>query len=364
VNRTGFERIPVDRSLTRMTRVRLLWGEEPSALTECEAHIEETPASPCRDLIGESPAMRQLRRNIAAAAKSGATVLVGGETGTGKGLVARAIHRLSPRRGAVFVHVDCAALSASVIESELFGHERGAFTGAVARRPGRFELAGEGTIFLDEIGELVPSQQAKLMRVLEDREFERVGGVATLPMRARVVAATSRDLRLAVCEGRFRADLYFRLNVVEIRVPPLRERVSDVDLLLAAGFARAGAHPGASAPRTTDAFRARLAAHPWPGNVRELMNLTERLVVRRPGGPLDVRDLDGLLDEDWRDLRARHARSEESNRGSNPVQEALASALIECGGNVSRAARRLRIPRSTLRYRICRYGLDRLIPRD
>jgi transcriptional regulator with GAF, ATPase, and Fis domain len=364
VNRTGFERIPVDRSLTRMARVSLLWREEPSALTESEVHIEASLASQCRDLIGESPAMRRLRRDIAAAANSGATVLVGGETGTGKGLVARAIHRLSPRRDAVFVHVDCAALSASVIESELFGHERGAFTGAVARRPGRFELAGEGTIFLDEIGELAPSQQAKLMRVLEDREFERVGGVATLPMRARVVAATSRDLRKAVREGRFRADLYFRLDVVEIRVPPLRERVSDVPLLLAAGFARARARPDASAPSTTDAFRARLAAHSWPGNVRELMNLSERLVVRRSGRQLDVGDLDGLLDEDGRDLRLRSARGEAPSRGSNPVQEALVSALIESGGNVSRAARRLRIPRSTLRYRICRYGLDSLIPRD
>ncbi|UCE86076.1 MAG: sigma-54-dependent Fis family transcriptional regulator [Deltaproteobacteria bacterium] len=322
------------------------------------------PDSPHRELVGESAAMRRLRAEIAAVAPSRATVLVRGETGTGKGLVARAIHRHSRCRAAGFVHVDCAALSASVIESELFGHERGAFTGAVSRRSGRFELAGDGTIFLDEIGDLDRPLQAKLMRVLEDREFERVGGVETLPMRARVVAATSRDLRRAVREGFFRADLYFRLKVVELRVPPLRERACDVSLLLAAGFARAGARHGAVPPRTSEAFRARLAAHRWPGNVRELMNLAERLAVARPARPLDAPDLDGLLEEGWPEGRSREAPGVEPIPEAGAPRHALAAVLLACGGNVSRAARRLQIPRSTLRYRIGRYGLDSLIPRD
>jgi two-component system response regulator HydG len=187
-----------------------------------------------RELVGESRAMRRLRAEIRAVAPLRATVLLTGETGTGKGAAARALHARSSRARGPLVHVDCAALSPTLIESELFGHERGAFTGALERRTGRFELAASGTVFLDEIGELDERQQAKLLRVLHDREFERIGGVATLPMTARVVAATSRGLLREVREGRFRADLYFRLNVVPLRLPPLRERRSDVPLLVRA----------------------------------------------------------------------------------------------------------------------------------
>ena len=177
-----------------------------------------------RELVGESRAMRRLRAEIRGVAPLRATVLLTGETGTGKGAAARALHARSPRAQGPLVHVDCAALSPTLIESELFGHERGAFTGALERRTGRFELAAEGTVFLDEIGELDDRQQAKLLRVLHDREYERIGGVATLPMTARVIAATSRGLLREVREGRFRADLYFRLNVIQLRLPPLRER--------------------------------------------------------------------------------------------------------------------------------------------
>ena len=308
------------------------------------ANLEaQQPDAPCEGLIGESAPMRRLRQLIRRAAPTGATVLLTGETGSGKGVAARALHRLSRRCDGAFVHVDCGALSASLIESELFGHERGAFTGAVRRRAGRFELAREGTIFLDEIAALPAALQGKLMRVLEDREFERVGGVETLPMRARVIAATSRDLRRAVRDGQFRADLYFRLDVVTVRVPPLRERVDDLPLLVCWGLARGAARLGAVPPTTTPAFRTRLAAHRWPGNVRELMNLLERLTVARPGERLDAAALDDALLEIWPGVAAPGpvpaSRCETDARRS-----ALVSVLVECGGNVSRAARRLRSP--------------------
>ncbi|MCZ6785174.1 MAG: sigma-54 dependent transcriptional regulator, partial [Proteobacteria bacterium] len=238
------------------------------------------PHSPYHESLGESPAMQRLRREIDAVAPLRSTVLISGETGTGKGLVARLLHATSPRAALPFIHVDCAALSPTVVESELFGHERGSFTGAVARRAGRFELAGEGTIFLDEIGDLAPALQAKLLRVLQDREYERIGGGRTLAMTARVIAATHADLPRAVAAGRFRRDLFYRLNVVHLRVPPLRERKGDLPRLVAAGLERIAESLGVRAPQVDEKAIERLAEHAWPGNVRELLNLLERLAVR------------------------------------------------------------------------------------
>ncbi len=314
-------------------------------------------ADPLAALTGIGPGIAALRREIAAVAPLHSTVLITGETGTGKGLVAVAIHRSSPRRPSRFVHVDCASLSPTLIESELFGHERGAFTGAVCLRRGRFELAAGGTLFLDEIGDLEPRLQSKLLRVLQDREYERLGGATTLRMTARVIAATSCDLPAAVRAARFRADLYYRLNVIPLGVPPLRERLDDLPALVEAGLSRLSAALGVAAPRFSAGACRRLAAHPWPGNVRELMNLLERLMARRPGQWIEADALGVALagGAPWVGPAAP-APSATGNPVAPPGEE-IASALRRTGGNVARAARELGIPRSTLRHRILRHGL-------
>jgi DNA-binding NtrC family response regulator len=294
------------------------------------------------------------------------TVLILGETGTGKGLVANMIHDLSRDRARPFVHVDCAALSPGLIESELFGHERGAFTGATERRAGRFELADRGTIFLDEIGDLDGALQAKLLRVLQDHCFERVGGSRTMTMRARVIAATSRDLRRGVRDGRFRRDLYFRLNVLQLKIPPLRDRLQDIPMLVRHGLHSISARLGVPEPSASDRFYAQLATHSWPGNVRELLNALERCLVHRRVDVLDAEDLDDLFEHfSGND----EADSDEPPTTSNldlldNEEEIIRSALLSTGGNVSRVARRLGMPRTTLRRRVREYGLKHLIPSD
>jgi transcriptional regulator with GAF, ATPase, and Fis domain len=302
------------------------------------------------ELVGDSDPMRRLRAEIRAVAALPSTVLVSGETGVGKGLVARAIHRFSERREEPFVHADCAALSPSLIESELFGHEKGAFTGATSRRRGRLEQAGRGTLFLDEIGELDLGLQAKLLRLLQEREYEVVGGERTRRLAARVIAATNRDLRRAVDEGCFRRDLLYRLDVFRIHVPPLRERLSDLPQLIRVGLARIAARLGLPAPEPPEALRARLLAHDWPGNVRELMNQLERFAIHADAG------LDGYGVEP-----ARAARPMDPQEGE---RERVRAALVAAGGNVARTARRLGLPRSTLRYRIRRLELEAWIPMD
>ena len=311
------------------------------------------------ELVGQSTPMRELRERIEAAARVNSTVLLQGETGTGKGLVARLIHARSPRRDGPFVHVDCTSLSPTLIESELFGHEKGAFTGAASLRRGRLEIANEGTIFLDEIGDFEPALQSKLLRLLEDRPYERVGGASTLRMQARVIAASSRDLLRAVHEGGFRRDLYFRLNVLCFYVPPLRERPSDIPVLVQAGLRRLGPTLGVPIPSVSDAFYTRLAEYSWPGNVRELMNLLERLLVQQRGESLEARDLDWLFEREMESQRMGPLV-----KGSPEEPAVIRAALAESGGNVARAARRLGVPRGTLRYRIRKYGLDHLIPKD
>ena len=318
------------------------------------------------DFVGSTPEVHRVRRRIRAVARTCSTVLLTGETGCGKGVVAREIHRLSERRERPFIHVDCGALASSVIDSELFGHERGAFTGAIGRHAGRFERAEGGTIFLDEIGDLDLALQSKLLRVLQEREYERLGGSRTQAMTARVIAATNRDLELAVAEGCFRADLVFRVRVIEISIPPLRERLDDMPALVQALLAQLGARLSLRPPAFSERFTKRLMSHDWPGNVRELMNLLERLLIEKPGVVLDDIDLDG----NWGATRVDRSASRFGVQGrfrapgaTDPIRdegrgrEAIAAALRAEGGNVTRAARRLGLPRSTLRHRIRQLAL-------
>jgi transcriptional regulator with GAF, ATPase, and Fis domain len=341
---------------------------EPMRRSGCrweEAKVEVEGVPRFGELVGESAPMRALRREIASVAPLHSTVLLTGETGVGKGVVARSLHRLSRRRAGPFIHVDCAALSPNLVESELFGHERGAFTGAVGQRPGRFERAGAGTIFLDEIGDLEARLQAKLLRVLQDREYERLGGNQTLRMTARIVAATTRDLGVEVHEGRFRADLYYRLNVVRLAIPPLRERTADVPLLVASGMERLGRELGLAVPALSEAAVARLAAHAWPGNVRELLNVLERLLIRSAGRRIGVFEIDAILDDDPRPFHPSAGLPQWPRTLAERVlvtgdpSERIASELRAAGGNVARAARRMGLPRSTLRHWIRRYGIRR-----
>jgi DNA-binding NtrC family response regulator len=297
--------------------------------------------------------MRELREQVERAAKTDCAVLLLGETGTGKGEVARAIHEESARSGDRLVHVDCAALSPSLIESELFGHERGAFTNAATRRIGRFEAAAAGTLFLDEIGELAPPLQAKLLRVLHDRVYERVGGSVSLPMRARVVAATNRSLAQEVAAGRFRSDLYYRLAVLELELPPLRERLEDLPALIGALRRQIGRRSGCLIGVPTPAAQAELARHPWPGNVRELLNLLERVGIYWPEQVFGREVALMGLGKTGATVATHAPRDSQS-------PSALGRALADCRGNVSQAARTLGVPRSTLRYRLARWGASPL----
>ena len=252
--------------------------------------VEEIRAD--RDsMVGESPALRRVRELIAQVAPTDSTVLIQGETGTGKELVARAIHENSARRDRPLIKINCAALPRELVESELFGHEKGAFTGAIQQRRGRFELADGGTLFLDEVGELPPEAQAKLLRVLQEREFERVGGTRSLHVDVRVIAATNRDLHAEAAASRFRTDLYFRLNVFPIALPPLRERREDIPHLLRHFAAKTARRLGRAIDGISPTFIERASAYDWPGNIRELENLVERTLIMSNGGTLDTNEL-------------------------------------------------------------------------
>jgi two-component system, NtrC family, response regulator AtoC len=290
--------------------------------------------------LGTGPAIRRLIDALLLIAPTAATVLLRGETGCGKGFIANLIHRLSPRSGDPFVQLVVGTLVPTLLESELFGHERGAFTGAMATKVGRFELAVNGTIFLDEIADVEIGTQGKLLRVLEERAFERVGGTRTLKASARVVVATNRDLKGLVDAGGFRADLYHRLNVVVVDVPPLRERRDDIPDLARGFVVEFGkAHRG-YVPTLSPQALATLRDHPWPGNVRELRNLVERLVVQDRRGRIGVGDLPAEMRN--RGPRARVGRGAPS---AEVEVETLRDALDACGGNRKAAAALLGISR-------------------
>jgi formate hydrogenlyase transcriptional activator len=306
-------------------------------------------------IIGRSPAMRDLFDQIRLVAPTDSTVLICGETGTGKELVARAVHRLSARRAHACLRCNCAAIPAGLLEGELFGHEKGAFTGAVAQRIGRFELAHRGAIFLDEIGEMPLELQPKLLRVLQEREFERLGSSRTIRTEVRLIAATNVDLPRMVAEKRFRADLYYRLHVFPIEVPPLRERPEDIPVLVR-HLVREGRHrlnrrARWIAPSALDA----LVSHSWPGNVRELQNLIERALIRSPGDELQV-PVEGLDD----DGAIEGGGEGDTLEGAERLH--IVATLKKTGWVVSGrrgAAARLGINRSTLQFRMKKLGIER-----
>ena len=320
--------------------------------------MHQQAESALRSLVGACTAMRELRSEIAALAPLDTSVLILGETGTGKGIAARALHALSPRCAGPFVHADCASLPRTLFESELFGHERGAFTGALARRAGRFERAAGGSLFLDEIGELEPSLQAALLHVLQERSYERVGGAAPLSLCARVIAATSRDLRAEVRAGRFRADLYFRLDVARLRLPPLRERAGDVPLLAHALLERALRRLPLPPPRLSEGALAALQAHDWPGNVRELRNAIENMVLLARGEVLAPEDVPETVQSSGGDGR-RSGGYELAGRSMAEVERALIQANLELAeGNREKAAKILGIGERTLYRKLKEYGLS------
>ncbi len=337
-----------------------------------------------RSLVGNSRSIRQVRKLIEQVAASDANVLILGESGTGKEVVARNIHYHSQRRSSAFVPINCGAIPADLLESELFGHEKGAFTGAISARQGRFELAEKGTLFLDEIGDMSLHMQVKLLRVLQERTFERLGSNKSVHCDVRIVAATHRDLEKAIVDGKFREDLFYRLNVFPIEMPPLRERVEDIPLLVNELITRLE-HESRGSVRLTPAAMMALCQHHWPGNVRELANLVERLVIMYPMGVVDVNDLPEKLRHTSEGVEKRLPEEVVSRmlsqepmevsvdalprlpRGGINLKEHLANlerhfikqALDESGGIVAHAANRLKLRRTTLVEKMRKYGLQR-----
>jgi DNA-binding NtrC family response regulator len=310
------------------------------------------------EIVGEHPVMEKLHGLIAQVARTSTTVLITGESGTGKELVARAIHRHGPRREGPFVAVNPAAIVESLIESELFGHERGAFTGAHQRKLGKFELAQGGTLFLDEIGTLRAEVQAKLLRVLQEREIERVGGTRSIKIDVRIIAATNTHLKDAVSRGTFREDLYYRLNVVPIVVPPLRERAQDVPLLAEHFLRRDTRDFNKRIEGLSPEAVAALQAYRWPGNVRELKNVIERCVVLADGPVIQLNDLplDVLLPQQA--TRVRAAEALPLNEATDQFERQIVLRVLErVGWNLTEAGRILAIHRNSLRVKLARWGV-------
>ncbi len=315
------------------------------------------------NLIGKSKKMRDIFDTIQKVAPSGATVLIEGESGTGKELVARSIHFNSPRREKPFVAVNCSALAENLLESELFGHEKGAFTGAVATKKGRFELADGGTLFLDEIGELSPNLQVKLLRVLQEKVFERVGGVRTISVDIRILAATNKDLQQEMQDGRFREDLYYRLNVVHIVLPPLKERREDIRLLVNHFIKKYASERQSAAPVTgVDQEVDRLFYdYNWPGNIRELENVIERVMILCPGEIMRVSDLPkGFKDNVYNTLHLEGIPADAKLYDTLAmIEKALIERALKMSNNVqSHAAALLGIGKSGLNQKIKKYNLE------
>ncbi len=338
-------------------------GATELKFTPFEERIEILPSEKeaLGEMVGKSPSMREIFGLIERIAATDATVLIEGETGTGKDMIARTLHQLSPRADKPFIVVDCGAVAGTLIESELFGHEKGAFTGAVSARQGAFELASGGTVFLDELGELSLDLQPKLLRVLEQRELRRVGGTKTLKVDLRVIAATRKDLRSEVEKGKFREDLYFRLNVVPITAPPLRERREDIPLLIEHLLRKLGP----DGAQISEATRAALMAHDWPGNVRELRNVIERALALGADPGMLVAPL-GTETSTAKGVQLRDALEFEPGLSFRDTKEKwnelferryLAWLIKRADGNISKAARDADMDRKYLHKLLRKYGI-------
>lgn len=328
-----------------------------------------TEARPSR-LLGGSRAIEAIRALVARVAPTESTVLITGESGTGKEVVAREIHAASKAAAEPFVAVNIGGMHAELLESELFGHEKGAFTGADARKPGLFELAGKGTLFLDEIGDMPLHLQVKLLRVLQERRTRRLGGTRDIPIEARILSATNRDIDALVAQGKFREDLYYRLDVVRIRIPPLRERREDIPLLADHILSKLADRMGKAPKRASGEVVSLLSGYDFPGNVRELENILERAMIYCECDEIGVKDLDPALaragpgtaapaPEALPSARPRGAAASEAGDASleSLEREAVRKALERCGGNRSKAALELGLSRRTIQYKIKRYGL-------
>ncbi len=313
-------------------------------------------------LICRSGKMKSLMQLVEQVADSHATIMIYGETGTGKELAAQAIHNLSSRRDKPFIKVNCAAIPENLLESELFGYEKGAFTGAAARKPGRFELADGGSIFLDEIGDIPPSIQVKLLRVLQEKEFQHLGGLKTIKVDVRIIAATNRNLEEMVRRKVMREDLYYRLNVVPITMPPLRERREDIKLLIDHFLVRSASISGKPKKHITSEAVQELMNYYWPGNIRELENIIERCVVVTAGDVIDLQDLPGYILESVKLHKEDKTYAPQGEKLDDALdsaeQEAITKALKEYRGNRTKAAEALGISRRSLHRKIAKYNIE------
>jgi nitrogen regulation protein NR(I) len=324
-----------------------------------ELHRELEQQYSFTGIVGKSPCMEEVYELVKRVAATNASVLIQGESGTGKELVARSIHHNSRRQDSPLIILNCAALAEGVLESELFGHEKGAFTGAIRRKAGRFELAHGGTLFLDEIGEIPVATQLKLLRVLQEHEFERVGGEKTIKVDVRIIAATNRDLMAAVREGRFREDLYYRLNVVNITMPPLRERREDIPALAGHFLGKFALETGKRVERIDPKAMEMLVHYDWPGNVRELENIMERAVVLEKGDTITPASLPMPLrvEGDGESIKIPQGTGSITEVLEDLEKQLIMKALRENGGSQTAAAGALGLKRSTLRYKLEKYGL-------
>lgn len=310
------------------------------------------------NIVGRSPAMRDIFQTVARVAPTRATVLLAGESGVGKDMIARALHQHSPRKNFPFVKINCTALPENLMESELFGYEKGAFTGANSSKPGKFEQADKGTVFLDEIGDVPGHIQVKLLRILQEREFERLGSNLTRSVDVRIVAATNVNLRAALEQGRFREDLYYRLNVVPINIPPLRERKEDIPFLVLHFMRRLANDLGSPVKDISPAAMDRLLEYDWPGNVRELENTLERSIVLATGEKLESSDIRIESARQPTGLSSQSLLLPEGMTLEQWEQMMIREALRRSNGNKSQAARILGLTRNALRYRLSQMGLD------
>ena len=320
-------------------------------------------------IIGQSAPMRGVYDVIEKVADTPSTVLITGESGTGKELIARALHQNSSRKDKPFVSVNCAAIPPDLLESELFGYEKGAFTGAVTSKPGRFELADGGTLFLDEIAEIPVSMQVKLLRALQEQQFERVGGIKTISVDIRLVAATNRDLKTRIADGDFREDLYYRLNVVHVHLPPLRDRPSDIPLLVEHFIRKFNAKLGRAVTGFEQEAMAQLLRYGWPGNIRELENVVERCVIFAEDGDVEIQHLPAEIRDSEGDLEPSIVSGIGAAPGQTGLKEAvreatlklerefIGRALAQTGGNVTHTARLLKISRKSLQNKMKELGL-------